>query len=318
VTSEVDTDRDDRGVSGAPVVTMSGVSKTIGGREVLRDVSLTLRAGEVYGLLGPNGAGKTTTLRTILGLLQPDEGSLRVFGEPPRDNDLANVGVVFEYETLKPSWTVRDNLLVTCHVHELPPARIESCLERVRLDPSVAHEPFDTLSKGMKRKASLADALLSEPDVLVLDEPASGLDPESRETVLQLVESSDQTILFSSHALSDVQRVCDRVGIVRDGRTVVETELGESLRVFREPHPELPTERLAPDVDLFLPSREVTETGRRDESRGHDESRRHDGSRDVDSREADDTRDAADDGPEPEQIDVETLYFALTEEGERP
>lgn len=277
----MNTDADERQTAADPVVVVENVSKAIGGRDVLRDVSLTLREGEVYGLLGPNGAGKTTTLRTILGLLEPDDGRVRVFGAPPRDSSLTDVGVVFEYETLKPSWTVRDNLSMTCHVHELSLARIESCLERVRLDPAVADEPFDTLSKGMQRKASLADALLPDPDVLVLDEPVSGLDPESREAVLQLVESSDRTILLSSHALSDVRRVCDRVGIVRDGRTVVETALGASLQVVRGSHPELAADRLTPDADLYLPDRETI--------LDHD----------LDA----------------EQIDVEELYFALTAEG---
>ena len=133
----------------------------------------------------------------------------------------------------------------------------------------------------MQRKASLADALLPDPDVLVLDEPVSGLDPESREAVLQLVESSDRTILLSSHALSDVRRVCDRVGIVRDGRTVVETALGASLQVVRGSHPELAADRLTPDADLYLPDRETI--------LDHD----------LDA----------------EQIDVEELYFALTAEG---
>lgn len=306
--TETVTDPDGRGASAEPVIALSGVSKAIGGHQVLRDVSLTLREGEVYGLLGPNGAGKTTTFRIILGLFQPDEGSVRVFGKSPRNSDLADVGVVFEYETLKPSWTVWDNLLMTCHVHELPPARIESCLERVQLGPSVANMPFDTLSKGMKRKVSLADALLSEPDVLVLDEPASGLDPESREAVLQLVESSDQTILFSSHVLSDVQRVCDRVGIVRDGCTVVETGLGESLQVFREPHPELATERLAPDADLYLPTQQVAESDNRDGNPKSDEQEGNDSSNIT----------PVGDSPETEQIGVIELYFALTEEGERP
>lgn len=277
----MNTDADERQTAADPVVVVENVSKAIGGRDVLQDVSLTLREGEVYGLLGPNGAGKTTTLRTILGLLEPDDGRVRVFGAPPRDSSLTDVGVVFEYETLKPSWTVRDNLSMTCHVHELPLGRIESCLERVRLDPAVADEPFDTLSKGMQRKASLADALLPDPDVLVLDEPVSGLDPESREAVLQLVESSDRTILLSSHALSDVRRVCDRVGIVRDGRTVVETALGASLQVVRGSHPELAADRLTPDADLYLPDRETI--------LDHD----------LDA----------------EQIDVEELYFALTAEG---
>ena len=267
-----------------PVVTLSGVSKRLGGNEALRDVSLTLHEGEVYGLLGPNGAGKTTTLRTVLGLFRPDAGRVRVFGEPPREADLGNVGVVFEYETLKPSWSVRDNLSLTCHVHELPTDRIEPCLERVRLDPAVADEPFDTLSKGMQRKASLADALLPDPDVLVLDEPAAGLDPESREAVLELVKSSGRTILFSSHALDDVQRVCDRVGIVRDGRTVVETALDESLRVFREPQPGVETERLAPDVELYRPAEETPDDGDNDT-------------------------------PDPERIDAQELYFALTDDG---
>lgn len=289
-----DTTVDGRRVPGEPVVSVTGVSKAIDGVEVLRDVSLTLREGDVYGLLGPNGAGKTTTIETILGLRQPDDGRVRLLGDPPGDDALREVGVVFEHETLKPSWTVRDNLLVTCHVHELPPARIESCLDRVRLDPSVASEPFDTLSKGMRRKVSIADALLSDPDVLVLDEPVSGLDPESRETVLRLVESSDRSILFSSHALSDVQRVCDRVGIVRDGQTVLETRLDDSLQVVRDRQSELAGERVAPGVELYWPDGGAAGSGDTEPA----------GSRDLT------------DSQDVERIDLEDLYFALTPEGQ--
>ena len=261
----------------SPVVSVRGLAKTFGGRTVLRDVSLELASGEVYGLLGPNGAGKTTTLRAILGLVAPDAGTVRVFGSDPREESLVDFGVMFEYETLKPSWSVRDNLLTTCHAYELPPSRIETCLDRVRLDSAVADTTFDALSKGMKRKASLADALVPDPDVLVLDEPASGLDPESREAILQLLEQADQTILFSSHALSDVQRVCDRVGIVRDGRTIVEASVGDSLWLARGSYPELTACHAAGEV--YLPDRATVEA------------------QDLDA----------------ERVDLETAYFAVRE-----
>lgn len=234
-----------------PAVTVQNLSKSIGGIDVLSDVSLTVESGEVLGFVGPNGAGKTTTLRAVLGLVTPDNGTVRLFGSRPRQASLDRVGVVFEYETLKPSWTVRDNLLVTCHVYELPASRIDRCLDRAQLDPAVADATFDTLSKGMKRKVSLADALLPDPELLVVDEPISGLDPASRDAILELLEESACTVLFSSHALSDVQRVCDRVAIIRDGRTVVETPLDESVKAVWGSYPDLEAAHVA--GDCYLP-----------------------------------------------------------------
>lgn len=209
---------------------VSTIEKRIEGVSVLEDVSVNVREGSIHGVVGPNGAGKTTTFRCALGLLPVDAGSVSLFGSDPREDReaLADVGVVFEYETLHPTWSVRESMAHACHVYGVPTERIETCLSTVGLEPEAHDRAFEDLSKGMKRKASVATALLHEPDLLVLDEPLSGLDPGTQRRMRDLIDriqSAGRTVVFSSHDLEDVQRLCDRVTLIDDGRTVVETSL---------------------------------------------------------------------------------------------
>ena len=224
------------------VVYASGLIKSIGEVEVLRDISISVSAGDMYGLVGPNGAGKTTTIRLLLGFGDPDAGTVRLFGSPPSNESLAKTGACFEYNTLKPSWTVEDNLLTTCNVKEIPRDRIETCLEAVHLDLSVAERPFDSLSNGMKRKASLADALLADPELLVLDEPTAGLDPQSQRAIVNVLDdlqTAGRTIILSSHDLAMIEELCDRIALVHDGATVLETPIGEAVSFVRGSCPNL-------------------------------------------------------------------------------
>lgn len=211
-------------------LTVSSIEKQIGDVPVLEDVSVNVREGSIHGIVGPNGAGKTTTFRCALGLLPIDAGSVSLFGLNPQKNReaLADVGVVFEYETLHPTWPVRESMAHACHVYGVPTERIETCLSTVGLAPEAHDRVFEDLSKGMKRKASVATALLHEPDLLVLDEPLSGLDPGTQQRMRDLIEqirSAGRTVVFSSHDLEDVQRLCDQVTLIDGGRTVLETSL---------------------------------------------------------------------------------------------
>jgi ABC-type multidrug transport system ATPase subunit len=208
----------------------------LGGTEILSGVTVRVPRGETYGLLGPNGSGKTTTLRTLVGVLRPTDGRVRLLGAPPGDSPRVrrDLGVVFEHETLDPHWTVADNLAHTCAVYDRPRDRIDDALDRAGLDPGVRSTPFGDLSKGMQRKASLANALVTEPSVLVLDEPTSGLDPEARRRLrgrLDDLATTGTTVILSSHDLDDVSALCDRVGVVYDGQTVLETRLDEPATV---------------------------------------------------------------------------------------
>ncbi|WEL18346.1 ABC-type multidrug transport system, ATPase component [Halorhabdus sp. SVX81] len=239
--------RDAQGEDGETVLEATTLEKTIAGTRILDGVDLSVREGETYGVVGPNGAGKTTTFRCLLGLLPTDDGSVSLFGDDPRADDavLDRVGVVFEYETLQPRWSVRDAMAHACHAYDIPTERIETCLAEVGLESDAHDREFRDLSKGMQRKASVATALVHEPDLLVLDEPMSGLDPGTQARMRELIDSlreAGRTVVFSSHDLQHVQALCDRVAVIADGRTVVETPLSKPVRVIEEPRPEIEAE----------------------------------------------------------------------------
>ncbi|WP_158523786.1 ABC transporter ATP-binding protein [Thermococcus henrietii] len=205
------------------VVEVRNLRKSLGGREVLRDVNFEVERGEIHGFLGPNGAGKTTTIRTILGLLHPDSGEVRVFGEKPSRGMFTKVGVMFEYEVLNPDWTVEENLLFCAYSKGFDRDEVTRVLREVRFEEAHWGKRFKELSKGMRRKVSLAAALVGNPELLILDEPMSGLDPTARIAMRELLtnlRNTGKTILFSSHELAEVQKVANRATIIKDGRTV--------------------------------------------------------------------------------------------------
>jgi ABC-2 type transport system ATP-binding protein len=200
-------------------------------------VDLTVETGDVYGYLGPNGAGKTTTMRILLGLVRPNSGSVRLFGrDPVREGGLALEGVAgfVEMPTFYPYLSGRDNLRLLAALDRSGEAgrrRIDEVLEVVDL-ASRARDKVGGYSQGMKQRLGVAAALLRDPRLLILDEPATGLDPAGMRDVRRLVgelASHGITILYSSHLLGEVEEICNRVAIVDHGRIVFEGRL-EDLR----------------------------------------------------------------------------------------
>jgi ABC-2 type transport system ATP-binding protein len=220
----------------APPVKARGLVKRY--KEVLAvdHVDLNVRAGDVYGFLGPNGAGKTTTLRMALGLITPTEGTVELFGrDPMREGARALAGVAgfVEAPRFYPYLTGRKNLeLLAALDGDGAAARIDEVLEIVELSPRAGHR-VGGYSHGMRQRLGIASALLRRPRLLILDEPATGLDPAGMRDMRRLIRSlADQgiTVLLSSHQLPEVQDLCDRVAIVDSGRVVYEGALSDLRR----------------------------------------------------------------------------------------
>lgn len=223
------------------------LTKTYGKNRGVRDIDLTVERGEIFGFLGPNGAGKTTTIRVLIGLLRPTSGGARIFG---RDcwgrtgrvhREIAFIpGDLSLYEQMG----VLEFLSFMARLHGgVRKGRIEGLAERLELD---LQRPIKHLSKGNRQKVGLVQALMHEAPLLVLDEPSAGLDPLKEVVFMQLLReerAAGRTVFLSSHNLAEVERVCDRVGIIRDG-SLVTVEQVEALKanrvrqmtiIFREP-----------------------------------------------------------------------------------
>ena len=226
-----------------PIIETHGLTKSFGTVAAVADVSMTVRRGEVYGFLGPNGAGKTTTLRMLLGLARPTSGTAIVAGHAPGDPaGLAKIGALVDSAAFYPYLSGRENLHVVADLARIPHAGVDSVLDEVDL-LSRAHRKFSGYSMGMKQRLGVAAALLKNPELLILDEPTNGLDPQGMAEMRKLIRSmaqGDRTVLLSSHLLGEVEQICDRVGVIRDGRLVVESTVhdlrgDEGLLVKAEP-----------------------------------------------------------------------------------
>src|SRR5215211_6994942 len=228
-----------------PVVTASSLTKRYGELVAVDELTFSLRAGTVTGFLGPNGAGKTTTLRLLLGLAEPTAGEARVFGRRYRelDDPARRVGAVLESNDFHPGRSGRDHLRALALAAQIPRGRVEEVLELVELEPA-AERRVRGYSLGMRQRLGLATALLGDPEVLILDEPANGLDPAGvhwlRRFLRRLAEQG-RTVLVSSHMLAEAAQTVDQVVIIDHGRRVATgrieelTEEGRTLEdVFLE------------------------------------------------------------------------------------
>ncbi|WP_405488254.1 ABC transporter ATP-binding protein [Nocardia sp. NBC_00511] len=212
------------------IVGTDRLTKRYGSHTAVDAVSMTVRRGEIYGFLGPNGAGKTTTLRMLVGLIRPSGGTATVLGRHPGDPEtLRRTGVLIEGPGFYPYLSGRDNLRVLARYRRVGDGEVEQALDRVALTAR-GGDRFRTYSLGMKQRLGVAAALLGSPDLLILDEPTNGLDPagmaEMRELITGLA-ADGHTVVLSSHLLSEVQEICDRVGVISGGRLLVESTVRE-------------------------------------------------------------------------------------------
>jgi ABC-2 type transport system ATP-binding protein len=221
------------------VVDVHGLRKTYrswrgGSRPALAGFDMEVEAGQVHGFLGPNGSGKTTTLRTLLGLITANDGQMHMFGRPvPAElpQVVGDVGAIVESPQFFGNFSARDTLSLLATAGRVPKARVDAVLELVGLRDR-AKEKVKTYSLGMKQRLAVASALLKEPKLLILDEPANGLDPagirEMRDLMRNLA-SEGMTVVLSSHILGEVQQICDSVTIISLGRRVAAGPVAEVL-----------------------------------------------------------------------------------------
>lgn len=205
-------------------IEIHNIHKRFGALHVLRGIDLTVERGEAFGLLGPNGAGKSTLLHIILGLLIPNEGTVRIFGTGEVESLALRIGYLPERPRYHTQFTGREYLATLGRLSDLRGARlqerVDAVLEVVGMQDA-AERRLGTYSKGMLQRIGLAQALVHEPDLLIVDEPGSGLDPAGqRDTaeLLQRVRSAGHTVLLCTHQLTEVARLCDRVGVLTKGR----------------------------------------------------------------------------------------------------
>jgi ABC-2 type transport system ATP-binding protein len=218
-------------------IEIDGLRLRIGAAEILHDVRLSLRQGEIYGLIGPNGAGKSTTIAAALGILRRESGAVAVFGrDPEREPEAvrAHLGVLLEQNGLYGWMTAADYLTFFARLHgrDVDLAAIGKRLDAVGLGAR-PWQAVGTFSHGMRQRLGLARALIGDPALLILDEPTNGLDPRGRREmhdVLLGLAADGVGVLLSTHLLDDVERLCDRVGIIVGGRTVAEGKITDLIR----------------------------------------------------------------------------------------
>lgn len=206
---------------------IEGLEKSFAGKPALQNVSFAVEEGEIFGLLGHNGAGKSTTLGIMLGMIAPDAGETRIGGicvQKHRSEALHQVGAIFESPGFYDYMSGYQNLqILTSYSGGVSKAEIDDVVLRVQMDDRI-HSKVGSYSHGMRQRLALAQALLPEPKVLLLDEPTDGLDPEGikwfRDFILDLRNDRGMTVLFNSHLLSEVEQMCDRVVILQEGKKV--------------------------------------------------------------------------------------------------
>lgn len=213
------------------------ITKRYSHRPVVSDLSMTIHKGDIYGFIGKNGAGKTTLIRMITGLAKPSDGNILLFGKPDLLEGRARIGTVIESPAFYPGMTARENLIAQCRllgINDL--AQVDDILELVGLDDT-GKKKARNFSLGMRQRLAIALALIGNPELLILDEPTNGLDPEGikeiRELILRLNKERKITVLISSHILGELSKFATRYGIIHQGKLIeefTEEELWERCR----------------------------------------------------------------------------------------
>ncbi|HEV2855516.1 MAG TPA: ATP-binding cassette domain-containing protein [Thermoanaerobaculia bacterium] len=219
-----------------PILELRNVRKAYGDFVAVDGVSMSVPAGSIFGLLGPNGAGKTSTIRMIMNITAPDSGEVLVFGHPRTPEDLRRIGYLPEERGLYRKMTVMDQLLFLAEIRGLKGSRIrpeiERWLERVDL-AKWSKSKIEELSKGMQQKVQLIGTVLHQPDLLILDEPFSGLDPINQELFRELLQeyrAQGKSVVLSTHGMELAERMCDHICLISRGRAVLDGELRDIKR----------------------------------------------------------------------------------------
>ena len=219
------------------VLEVENLKKSLGKREIIKDISFSIEEGEIFGFLGPNGAGKTTTIRMLIGLIHPNEGSIKICGydlKKDTEKALKEVGAVVENPELYKYLTGRENLMQIARIRKIPKESVEETIKLVGLENRI-DDKVRKYSLGMKQRLGLAASLLSNPKLLILDEPTNGLDPSGildfREVVKKAAREKGMAVFISSHILSEVQHLCDRVAFINHGTIKsVENVVNDSMK----------------------------------------------------------------------------------------
>jgi ABC-2 type transport system ATP-binding protein len=224
-------------------IDVQNISKVYGAQKAVNEVSFSIKKGEIVGFLGPNGAGKSTTMKIINGFLNATEGSVLVNDINVAEHPIQAqkfIGYLPEHNPLYVEMYVREYLNFCASIHKVTKDSVESCIDKVGLSPE-AHKKINQLSKGYRQRVGLAAALLHDPEVLILDEPTTGLDPNQLAEIRALIKEvgKDKTVLFSTHVLQEVEAICDRVIVINKGVIVEDMQLsdlkGKNLEThFRE------------------------------------------------------------------------------------
>lgn len=222
------------------VLEVTSLKKKLGKREIIRDLSFSVKPGEIFGFLGPNGAGKTTTIRMIVGLIAPNDGDIKICGHSvikDKEKALENVGAVVENPELYSYLSGRENLMQIARIRKVPKEEIENLIKLVGLEKRIG-DKVSKYSLGMKQRLGLAAALIGSPKLLILDEPTNGLDPSGildfRAIVKKAAKERNMSVFISSHILSEVQNLCDRVafingGVIRSVESITDKEVSTDL-----------------------------------------------------------------------------------------
>ncbi|HVW13255.1 MAG TPA: ATP-binding cassette domain-containing protein [Mucilaginibacter sp.] len=246
------------------VIDTQGLSFNFGNQQVVKSLSLQVPEGSIYGFLGPNGAGKTTTIKLLLNLLKTDQGSILIFGKDlvaNRISILSQIGSLIEQPAIYSHLSGRENLVNRALLLQVPESRVDEMLTLVRLKEA-ANKKAGKYSLGMKQRLGIALALLPNPQLLILDEPTNGLDPngiiEVRELLIRLVSQHKKTVFVSSHLLAEVERMATHVGIIDKGELLFQGSI-KDLEAISQPHVQIEVDNTV-DVANFLKKQGFTVT----------------------------------------------------------